>query len=183
MSQRYEVDGADTPLQVLTPNDDPDEHDLELNDGNYALTAGKIASAAVADGLAPPSSTSPPRSPEPRPRTVTTPSWAASAARSAPAGALCNCTASRPDAPLSEETASGWNSPAPYHQYWAKQMRSGVLGRADDELRRAYDIVVGAQDAALAEMGPGVPASRIAELCRRPVLDAGLVERYENRVG
>jgi Xaa-Pro dipeptidase len=32
-------------------------------------------------------------------------------------------------------------------------------------------------------MGPGAPAAHIAELCRRPVLDAGLVEHYENRVG
>lgn len=73
--------------------------------------------------------------------------------------------------------------PGIHKQYWAKQMRSGVLGRADDQLRRAHEIVVGAQDNALREMGPGVPAAHIAELCRTPVLDAGLVEKYENRVG
>lgn len=73
--------------------------------------------------------------------------------------------------------------PGIYRQYWAKQMRAGVIGKADDALRRAHDIVAGAQDSALREMGPGVAASRIADLCRTPILDAGLVDRYENRVG
>lgn len=73
--------------------------------------------------------------------------------------------------------------PGIHRQYWAKQMRAGVLGRADDALRRAHDIVRGAQDRGIAAMGPGVPAAHVAELCRRPVLEADLVERYENRVG
>jgi Xaa-Pro dipeptidase len=73
--------------------------------------------------------------------------------------------------------------PGIHRQYWAKQMRAGVLGRADDALRRAHDIVRGAQDRGIAAMGPGVPATHVAELCRRPVLEADLVERYENRVG
>jgi Xaa-Pro dipeptidase len=73
--------------------------------------------------------------------------------------------------------------PGIHRQYWAKQMRSTTLGTADAELLRAHDILRSAQDRALSEMGPGVPAAHIAEVCRRPVLDAGLVERYENRVG
>lgn len=73
--------------------------------------------------------------------------------------------------------------PGIYNQYWAKQMRSGVIGKPDDALLRAHDIVSKAQDSALREMGPGVPFARITELCRRPVLDAGLVKQYENRVG
>lgn len=73
--------------------------------------------------------------------------------------------------------------PGIYRQYWAKQMRSAVIGEPDDAFRRAYDVVRGAQDAGIAAMGPGVPFARVAGLCRRPVLDAGLVENYENRVG
>ncbi|WNG86778.1 Xaa-Pro peptidase family protein [Mycobacterium sp. ITM-2016-00317] len=73
--------------------------------------------------------------------------------------------------------------PGIYRQYWAKQMRSAVLGRADADLLRAHDILCAAQDSAISAMAPGVPAAHIAELCRRPVLDAGLIDRYENRVG
>lgn len=73
--------------------------------------------------------------------------------------------------------------PGIHRQYWAKQMRSTVLGGPGDDFARAYEIVRTAQDAGIAAMGPGVPFAHIAELCRRPVLDAGLVERYENRVG
>lgn len=73
--------------------------------------------------------------------------------------------------------------PGIHRQYWAKQMRSGVLGGPDAALQRAYDVVRGAQDRGIAAMGPGVPAAHIAELCRRPVLEEGLVEQYENRVG
>ncbi len=73
--------------------------------------------------------------------------------------------------------------PGIHRQYWAKQMRSTVLGRPDDALLRAHDILRTAQDTAIAAMGPGVPAAHIAELCRRPVLDAQLIDRYENRVG
>src|SRR5699024_11502329 len=47
----------------------------------------------------------------------------------------------------------------------------------------AHDIVRGAQDRGIAAMGPGVPAAHVAELCRRPVLEAGLAQHYENRVG
>ena len=73
--------------------------------------------------------------------------------------------------------------PGIHRQYWAKQMRSTMLGRPDDDLLRAHEVLRVAQDSAIAAMGPGVPAAHIAELCRRPVLDAQLVERYENRVG
>ncbi|MGE2731612.1 M24 family metallopeptidase [Mycolicibacterium vaccae] len=73
--------------------------------------------------------------------------------------------------------------PGIHRQYWAKQMRATVLGRPDDDLVRAHEILRVAQDRAIAAMAPGVPAAHIAELCRRPVLEAGLVERYENRVG
>ncbi|ORB31714.1 M24 family metallopeptidase [Mycolicibacterium parafortuitum] len=73
--------------------------------------------------------------------------------------------------------------PGIHRQYWAKQMRSTMLGRPDDGLLRAHEILRIAQDSAIAAMAPGVPAAHIAELCRRPVLDAGLTDRYENRVG
>lgn len=73
--------------------------------------------------------------------------------------------------------------PGIHRQYWAKQMRSATVRTPDPELERAHDIVSSAQEKGIAAMGPGVPAAEIAEICRRPVLDAGLAEHYENRVG
>lgn len=73
--------------------------------------------------------------------------------------------------------------PGIYRQYWAKQMRSAIVRTPDAALQRAHDIVCSAQERGIDAMGPGVPAAEIAEICRRPVLDAGLVEHYENRVG
>lgn len=73
--------------------------------------------------------------------------------------------------------------PGIFRQYWAQQMRSAVLGSPDAHFERAYDVLREAQDKGIAAMAPGVPFTHIAELCRRPVLAAGLTESYENRVG
>lgn len=73
--------------------------------------------------------------------------------------------------------------PGIHRQYWAKQMRSAVLGGPGAEFARAYEVLRTSQDAGIAAMEPGTPLSRIAELTTRPVLDAGLVDNYENRIG
>ena len=48
MSKRYEVDNATTHLEIITPDDDPDTHGLELDDGRYALMIGNPWSSAFA---------------------------------------------------------------------------------------------------------------------------------------
>lgn len=73
--------------------------------------------------------------------------------------------------------------PGIYRQYWAKQMRSTVLGEPDAQFTRAYEVLRTSQDTGIAAMDPGTPFSRIAELTTRPILDAGLVDNYENRIG
>lgn len=73
--------------------------------------------------------------------------------------------------------------PGVYRQYWAKQMRSTVLGEPDAAFARAYGVLRTSQDTGIAAMEPGTPFSRIAELTTRPILDAGLVDNYENRIG
>lgn len=73
--------------------------------------------------------------------------------------------------------------PGIHKQYWAKQMRSSVLGGPDYAFGRTYEILRTAQESGIAAMAPGVPFSHIAELTTRPILNAGLVENYENRIG
>lgn len=73
--------------------------------------------------------------------------------------------------------------PGIYRQYWAKQMRSTVLGEPDVAFARAYEVLRTSQDAGIAAMEPGTPFSQIAELTTRPILDAGLVDNYANRIG
>ncbi len=68
-------------------------------------------------------------------------------------------------------------------QYWAKLMRTAVVGEPTDEHRWAEEVILRAQDEGIARMAPGVVASEITEACRRPVLKAELRESYDNRVG
>jgi Xaa-Pro dipeptidase len=68
-------------------------------------------------------------------------------------------------------------------QYWAKFMRTAVVGEPTDDLLRAEEIVRRAQDEGISRMAPGVAASEVTEACRGPILNARLRETYDNRVG
>lgn len=70
-----------------------------------------------------------------------------------------------------------------HKQYWAKQMRAGMVGPVSDDVLHATDVLRTAQDNAISKMAPGVAASEIANSCRNPILSAGIAERYDNRVG
>ncbi len=70
-----------------------------------------------------------------------------------------------------------------HKQYWAKQMRAGMVGPVSDAVLRATDVLRTAQDDAISKMAPGVAASEIADACRNPILSSGIAERYDNRVG
>ncbi|MGP4112962.1 hypothetical protein ACTWP5_18880 [Streptomyces sp. 4N509B] len=48
MSKRYEVDGADTDLEIVSPESDRDESGLDLDSGNYALVIGNPWASAFA---------------------------------------------------------------------------------------------------------------------------------------
>jgi len=66
-------------------------------------------------------------------------------------------------------------------RYHATQMRTVSVGPASDEVRRAAEIVVAAQDAAFAAMRPGASAREIDALVRRPV--RAIRPEYYNRTG
>jgi Xaa-Pro dipeptidase len=66
-------------------------------------------------------------------------------------------------------------------RYHATQMRTVSLGPPRDEVRRAADIVIAAQDDALAAMRPGASARTIDALVRKPV--RVIRPEYYNRTG
>ena len=66
-------------------------------------------------------------------------------------------------------------------RYHATQMRTVAMGTATDEVRRAADIVVAAQDAGLAAMKPGASAREVDALVRRPIRK--IRPEYYNRTG
>lgn len=66
-------------------------------------------------------------------------------------------------------------------RYHATQMRTISIGPAPDEVRRAVDIVVAAQDAQLAAMRPGASAREIDAIVREPI--RAIRPDYYNRSG
>jgi Xaa-Pro dipeptidase len=71
------------------------------------------------------------------------------------------------------------------NHYWARMLRSGILGEPTEKQSRVARTIVEAQDAGLSAIRPGVPAATIDKLCREPLIAAGLKQQslYTNRVG
>jgi Xaa-Pro dipeptidase len=70
-----------------------------------------------------------------------------------------------------------------FQQYWARLMRTSVLGRPTAEQERIAEIVISAQDEGIKKMHPGIVAAEVDEACRGPILRAKLRDSYHNRVG
>jgi len=61
--------------------------------------------------------------------------------------------------------------------------RNFALGRATDEMVKVYDLLFRAQEAALAELRPGVKASHLDRLVREMIEKAGYGQFIEHRLG
>ncbi|WP_188186968.1 hypothetical protein [Nonomuraea sp. SYSU D8015] len=48
MAPRYEMDGADTALEIVTPDTDPDDHCIDMMAGSHALVIGNPDATAFA---------------------------------------------------------------------------------------------------------------------------------------
>ncbi|MER9534160.1 Xaa-Pro peptidase family protein, partial [Mesorhizobium sp. M0309] len=70
-----------------------------------------------------------------------------------------------------------------YQKYWARLMRTAVVGQPNAEQQRVAETIIRIQDEAIALMRPGTPAGVIDRACREPILAAGLRETYTNRTG
>ena len=66
-------------------------------------------------------------------------------------------------------------------RYHATQMRTVSLGPPSDEVKRAVDVVIEAQEAGLAAMRPGASAREVDALVRRPIRE--IRPDYFNRTG
>ncbi len=67
------------------------------------------------------------------------------------------------------------------HQYHARFMRPIKVTEATDEDHRIVESLIRIQDSAIAEVGPGVPATIPDAVYREGVLSAGLREVYTNK--
>lgn len=70
-----------------------------------------------------------------------------------------------------------------HRKYFARLMRTAVVGRPTAEQERAAETIIRIQDAAIALMRPGTPADIVDRACREPLLASGLRETYTNRSG
>jgi Xaa-Pro aminopeptidase len=61
--------------------------------------------------------------------------------------------------------------------------RTIYCGEPPDEVRRAYDAMLAAQEAGRAAAKPGVLAREVNVACRDPIEDAGLGEHFRHRMG
>jgi len=67
------------------------------------------------------------------------------------------------------------------NRYHAAMMRTVVVGRADPELKHAFEVVLQAVDAATHAIRPGVPAGEVDRVCRALIADAGFGENQASR--
>ena len=67
------------------------------------------------------------------------------------------------------------------NRYHAAMMRTVVVGHADPELKRAFEVVVQAVEAATHAIRPGVPAGEVDRVCRTLIADAGFGDNQASR--
>ncbi|MDA9431821.1 M24 family metallopeptidase [Bradyrhizobium sp. CCBAU 51627] len=70
-----------------------------------------------------------------------------------------------------------------HQKYWARLMRTAVVGQPTDDQRRIAETIIRIQDEAIALMRPGTSAGVVDRACREPLLASGLRETYTNRAG
>lgn len=70
-----------------------------------------------------------------------------------------------------------------YRKYWARLMRTAIVGSPTAEQQRVSETIIRIQDEAIQLMKPGTPAALIDRACREPLLASGLRETYTNRAG
>ncbi|RWI88867.1 Xaa-Pro peptidase family protein [Mesorhizobium sp.] len=67
--------------------------------------------------------------------------------------------------------------------YWSKILRTGVLGKPSDHVRKASEVILAALNDGISRMRTGAHAGEIDDALRQPVLKAGLRKSYYHRVG
>lgn len=66
-------------------------------------------------------------------------------------------------------------------RYHAPQMRTAVMGRADPQIKEAFEVVCQSFDVAMEAIRPGVSAGEVDRVCRAYIAEAGFGENQGSR--
>lgn len=72
---------------------------------------------------------------------------------------------------------------ARYNGYCSDMTRTVVIGKADDEMRKIYDVVLRAQEAAIASLRPGVSGKEVDAAARDIITEAGYGKCFGHSTG
>jgi len=70
-----------------------------------------------------------------------------------------------------------------YNRYTGALMRSAVLGKANDKIKRMNEVCAEGLQAAIDSIRPGVTSGEVDEACRKVIEKAGFFENYKKRTG
>jgi len=87
------------------------------------------------------------------------------------------------DSPLVEGQTIVFDCGARYEGYCSDLTRTVVLGEADDEIKRVYDIVLTAQLAAIAIIEPGMTGEECDAIARNIIKEAGHEKEFGHSLG
>ena len=85
--------------------------------------------------------------------------------------------------PLEEGQTIVFDCGARYEGYCSDLTRTVVLGEADDEMKRVYDIVLTAQLAAIAMVEPGMTGEECDAIARKVITEAGHEKDFGHSLG
>jgi len=85
--------------------------------------------------------------------------------------------------PLTDGTSVMFDFGGVVDGYCSDFGRTIYCGEPPDDYRRAYEIMLAAQEAGRAAARAGTPASEVNAACRRPIEEAGLGEHFRHRMG
>jgi Xaa-Pro aminopeptidase len=86
-------------------------------------------------------------------------------------------------APIGEGTAVMFDFGGVVDGYCSDFGRTIWCGEPSEEYRRAYEVMLAAQEAGRRALAPGTPASEVNAACRGPIGEAGLGEYFRHRMG
>ena len=87
------------------------------------------------------------------------------------------------DAPLREGETIVFDCGATYQGYCSDLTRTVVLGEADDEIARIYNIVLEAQEAAIGKIETGINGGEADAIARKIIDDAGYADNFGHSLG
>ena len=85
--------------------------------------------------------------------------------------------------PLREGTGVSFDFGSVFDGYCSDFGRTIFIGEPDEEFRRAYDLVIGAQAAGIAAVRPGATAAEVHQATRAVIVEGGYGDWFRHRTG